>query len=695
MFHARARNIQIAVASFILVCSVLTNPITQAIRPRSTEWTFMVYSCGDCDLEAYQLGYFTQMAAVGSTADVNVVVQLDRIDGHASSYGDWTDCKRFYLTQGLTPTAENAIDSLGEVNMGDQTTLREFLTWAAQDYPANRYFVMIIGHGWLDGVCPDWTNHDILSPLEIQWALAQAQNTTGLEVDVIAFEACQFSALEVAYEVGDYAEVFIASEEVSTHWPYNHILSDLVTSPGMNLTSLSSMIVEHYSQFSWMGGDIMTLVAFNLSRVRTDVVNAAISVADLLIANMTRLAYAITEAATQAESHEPIGSIEGAASCRDLYDFAIELKQGIADPVIQLAAQNLIDAIDDACIAEWHGPGHPNFHGLYIYLPDDEGVYNARNDIFGQTYSMAHPLWTEDTSWDELLHELYETYGRGIRSREQITDSRFTFFDSDDDDFLDAVQLELTVSTDGDPINVTAQASLIDPLGEVVDQDNVTWTIDAVECAEIDLTMLPNGEEGWYDVEVNLYDEYGVLEDVSHWVEAAYLPEPMIHDVAIIVVTGSRTIVAEGFDEIFTLSVENQGHYVENLTITLRADGTPFNVTQIQLSGGEVCGLTVRWNTGGLSLGNYTITASIDPVSGETDLLDNSLTVDHGVFVTIPGDVDGDIDVDIFDAVVLADAYGTEDGDAKYVANCDIDGDGDIDIFDVVIAMHNYGEGSS
>ncbi len=58
----------------------------------------------------------------------------------------------------------------------------------------------------------------------------------------------------------------------------------------------------------------------------------------------------------------------------------------------------------------------------------------------------------------------------------------------------------------------------------------------------------------------------------------------------------------------------------------------------------------------------------------------------------IPGDVDRDGDVDIFDIVRIAGAYDSEEGDARYVANCDIDGDGDVDIFDVVIAAGHYGE---
>ena len=50
-----------------------------------------------------------------------------------------------------------------------------------------------------------------------------------------------------------------------------------------------------------------------------------------------------------------------------------------------------------------------------------------------------------------------------------------------------------------------------------------------------------------------------------------------------------------------------------------------------------------------------------------------------------------DFDVDIFDIVQIASAYGTSKPDPNYDPISDIDGDGDIDIFDVVIAAGNYG----
>ena len=65
-------------------------------------------------------------------------------------------------------------------------------------------------------------------------------------------------------------------------------------------------------------------------------------------------------------------------------------------------------------------------------------------------------------------------------------------------------------------------------------------------------------------------------------------------------------------------------------------------------------------------------------------------------FYALTGDLDEDRDVDIFDIVVLADAYGSILGEPAYRPECDVDpppfGDGDIDIFDIVMIAANYGK---
>jgi hypothetical protein len=85
------------------------------------------------------------------------------------------------------------------------------------------------------------------------------------------------------------------------------------------------------------------------------------------------------------------------------------------------------------------------------------------------------------------------------------------------------------------------------------------------------------------------------------------------------------------------------------------------------------------------------VSAVVETLQGESVTSDNTL-IGGTVLVTIPGDVNGNRRVDIFDVVLMAGGYGTSEGQPKFNANCDIDGDGDIDIFDIVIAAANYGK---
>ena len=60
--------------------------------------------------------------------------------------------------------------------------------------------------------------------------------------------------------------------------------------------------------------------------------------------------------------------------------------------------------------------------------------------------------------------------------------------------------------------------------------------------------------------------------------------------------------------------------------------------------------------------------------------------------VTIPGDVNGDGTVDIYDLALMGETYGTVEGDSSYNLNADLNCDGVIDGYDLAINGKNYGE---
>ena len=102
------------------------------------KWTVMVYMAGDNNLDGAVLRDIAEMAKVGSTRDVNVLVQLDRIEDKLT--------RRFRITEG-SGFKKDCIESFGDTNTGDPQILYDFVRWAVDNYPADRHCLILWNHG--------------------------------------------------------------------------------------------------------------------------------------------------------------------------------------------------------------------------------------------------------------------------------------------------------------------------------------------------------------------------------------------------------------------------------------------------------------------------------------------------------------------------------------------------------------------
>ena len=163
-------------------------------------------------------------------------------------------------------------------------------------------------------------------------------------------------------------------------------------------------------------------------------------------------------------------------------------------------------------------------------------------------------------------------------------------------------------------------------------------------------------------------------------------------DISILNVETSKTIVGQGFlVNNITVTIKNQGETFETFNLTIYVNTSSIASQVATLPSGDLAILKFIWNTTGFAKGNYVISAYATPVSGETDTADNTF-VDGTIYVGIPGDINGDRVVDIFDITYICVVYDTRMGEPGYVPNCDINSDGIIDIFDVTTACITYGQ---
>ncbi len=219
-------------------------------KGQTAKWTFMVYMGADSSLESFGIDDFNEMAAVGSTNDVNIIVQFDRRPGGTSAHGDWTTAKRFLVEKDMTPDPVSALSDIGEVNMGDPQELLDFMDWGMTDYPADRYFLVLWGHGlgWRGVVQDSSSSSDYLELDELTWAFQSfVVNNSGNKIDLVGADACRMTT-EMNYELKDYVSFFVGSQkdEPEPGWPYHTILFNLTNDPGMGPAGLGRTIADRY-----------------------------------------------------------------------------------------------------------------------------------------------------------------------------------------------------------------------------------------------------------------------------------------------------------------------------------------------------------------------------------------------------------------------------------------------------------------
>jgi parallel beta-helix repeat protein len=156
-------------------------------------------------------------------------------------------------------------------------------------------------------------------------------------------------------------------------------------------------------------------------------------------------------------------------------------------------------------------------------------------------------------------------------------------------------------------------------------------------------------------------------------------------------VASSRNIIGQGYEIGLSVTVENLGSYAGLFNVAICADEVIIGrFADVTLPDSSTTILSFEWNTTGFARGDHTINAYAELDLG--GILHGFNATGCLVEVTIPGDADGDRDVDIFDIVRMAGVYGVNLPDSRYNPNCDVDNDGDIDIFDIVILAGNYGK---
>lgn len=389
---------------------------------KEAEWTVMVYMAADNNLEYFALQDLNEMEIVGSVPDeVNIVVQIDRAAGYDTRDDDWSDTRRYYVSADGSPydpdITSTLIESLGETNTGNPDVLRNFGTWAIQNYPAKHYALVLWDHGgsWTGIASDESADYDELTMLELENALKQiTQETDVPSLDIIGFDACLMGGFEVYSAIAPYSSYAVASEELipGDGWDYLFSLQDLVDNPEMTPETFGRSIVDNFYSYYENEDlyDTYNLSLIDLSQIDPlgEVLGAFSNIMDEAPESVQTIARMRNETLVYGGFDQPIYADIWSAT--DLFQFMQLVVDQSDNEALVEKAQNVIDIRDQVVLYHRAATTLEASTGLSIFFPRNQIIY--RNNDFVDGYLREIPDGV--SAWTSFLQDYYRIASQSL-----------------------------------------------------------------------------------------------------------------------------------------------------------------------------------------------------------------------------------------------------------------------------------------
>ena len=494
-----------AIALLVIISAFPTTlPVGNAESDEDSlpEWGFYVYMAGDNTLYEEVTDDLNEMKMVGSNNNLEIVTLTDQLLGNDSH-------AYHVIKHGVEETPLSEINATweNEIDMGDGETLKDFMVWAATEYPAQRKILVIWDHGsgWKK-VAEDQGSH--LTVPEIRKSIEDYREITGdPPLTMIGFDACLMGMFEIAYELKDQAEMIHGSEayEPLEGWTYNHLLYKL--NQQTTNSELAHHIVNDYIE-SYRNGSVYTSYSVTAAVVDTSKLEGVWDkledfsgqINSVLPVYRDQVSYSRDQ--TQRYDQNP--------DYRDLYDLTVNVENRIPVSDTIKSSKELQDAINDAVIAEdhWQKPGKlpvERAHGLTIYFPTD-GAETGYDDLL-----------ITDSKWFEFINNFateMEPEAHFLEVNSMSVDTGTGYDDS----------VLVSGSYDGNASEVRIR--LLNSEG------NITNTYNGnISLGDIPGIYLQPTKSGNYSLEIGIYGDDGFLHD--HYINENLFVDLHLPDLAV------------------------------------------------------------------------------------------------------------------------------------------------------------------
>ncbi len=361
--------------------------------------TVMVYLCGT-DLESKSgmaSNDLREMTNAALSDDVNVIVLTGGCKEWKTS-GISNSVNQIYKIE--KNSLKRLESNYGTGAMTDPATLTSFIKYCRDNYPANRYELILWDHG---GGTNGGFGYDQLNTSKGAMGIGSintALTNAGVKFDFVGFDACLMATTENALMLTKHADYLIASEETEPGigWYYTNWLTELSRNTSMPTTELGKKIIDDYTDTCAKknSGSKTTLSLIDLAELQSTVPQ---SLKDFASSTTSMIKSNEYKAVSDARSSTREFAVSSKRDLVDLVHFAknLKTKEGTA------LAEKILSAVKYNRTSSQM----TNSYGLSIYFP-----YNnpSKVDTAVATYNQIGM----DKEYAECIKQFagYETTGQ-------------------------------------------------------------------------------------------------------------------------------------------------------------------------------------------------------------------------------------------------------------------------------------------
>ena len=380
----------------------------------SDNWVVYWYICGS-DLETE---YGSATTDIEEMLDVNLPPNVKIVLQTGGSYEWQNDVmgnnvigRYLYDASGL-----HELEMVPDADMGDKSTLQNFLQFGKDNFPADHRVFVFWNHGGgtTGGVCVDERTDNSLSLNDIQNAFAGVYGTSqeAPPFELVGFDACLMGTYDVANMLNGISRYMTASEEFepSNGWDYSGWVRALAQNPSMDGATLGRSICDSYMIGCEEYGteETATLSVVDLSRVpavKSAYESFGVEALTQAKNNPQKFFSDFGRDAQRAENYGGNTREQGYSNMVDLGDLAYR-----AQHIMPRTATQLMNSIDNAVVYKVQGKYRRRGSGLSGYYPYDGDVDNYSSYVDQDAASFAHKClyyyllsgeWPEEA--DEVL----------------------------------------------------------------------------------------------------------------------------------------------------------------------------------------------------------------------------------------------------------------------------------------------------